>query len=58
MKKKIRKIKKIKMKLLLYFKFGKYVVPKNFVIYQGKSFFAMVPPNPILKESKIKKNII
>ncbi len=43
---------KIKMNLSLDFKFGKYIIPRNFVIYQGKNFFAMIPPNQILKGRK------
>ena len=43
------------MKISLDFKFGKYIIPRNFIIYQGKNFFAMVPPNPILRGRKIKK---
>ena len=48
-------LNKNKMNLSLDFKFGKYIIPRNFIIYQGKNFFAMVPPNPILKGRKIKK---
>ena len=40
------------MNLSLDFKFGKYIIPRNFVIYQGKNFFAMIPPNQILKGRK------
>lgn len=31
------------------YKFGKFTIPKMFVLHSSKHFFSLVPPNPILK---------
>lgn len=35
------------------YKFGRFLIPKIFVIHSSKHFFTMVPPNPILKGRKL-----
>ena len=46
------------MNVLFDYKFGNFIIPRGLILYSSKHFFAMVPPNQIVKGRKIKKNII
>ena len=37
------------MNAVFDYKFGNYVIPRTLVLYSSKHFFAMVPPNQLLK---------
>ena len=37
------------MNALFDYKFGNFVIPSAFVVYSSKHFFAMAPPNQLLK---------
>lgn len=40
------------------YKFGKFTIPKMFVLHSSKHFFSFVPPNPILKGRMINNNFL
>ena len=41
------------MNAVFDYKFGNFIIPRTFVLYSSKHFFAMVPPNQLLKGRKI-----
>ena len=34
------------------YKFGNFIIPRSFILYSSKYFFAMAPPNQFLKGRK------
>ena len=46
------------MNVLFDYKFGNFIIPRGLILYSSKHFFAMVPPNQIVKGRKMKKYII
>ena len=40
------------MNAVFDYKFGNFIIPRNFVLYSSKYFFAMAPPNQFLKGRK------
>ena len=37
------------MNAVFDYKFGNFIIPRTLVLYSSKHFFAMVPPNQLLK---------
>ena len=37
------------MNIMFDYKFGNFIIPRTFVVYASKYFYAMAPPNQILK---------
>ena len=37
------------MNAVFDYKFGNFIIPRGLVLYSSKYFFAMVPPNQLLK---------
>ena len=40
------------MNAVFDYKFGNFIIPRTFVLYSSKHFFAMAPPNQLLKGRK------